>query len=422
MERTGARLASVLAAVTTTLLSSCGGSGPASVAGPLDACRGTVAVGSDLPTTGDDATLAAPAANAVQLAVDQADAARLFGGCTLKYTAMNDAGAQGAADPIIGAQNVTSLVATPSLVGIVGPFNTPVATAELKITNPAGVVQISPSTTDPGLTVVGSDPGIDTASLRPSGKTTFFRLIANDIAQAQVLAQVAGNELNLHKLYDVSDQETYGSDMSDYFDAAVTKAGGSIVKRVRLTAATTDFSALAAEAQVLGADGVFFGGLMTNSGGLLRKQTAAAGITRFLGDDGMIGQQFLTDAGTAAEGAQAATAPNTLALPSALQFGQQYRLRYGQNAGPYATYAYDCMNILLNAVHDVLVADGATPPTSLKTFRSQVVARVRATDYRGTIGETRFDANGDTRNTTFAIYVVRNGAWVQRETLSVKPG
>jgi branched-chain amino acid transport system substrate-binding protein len=418
MERTNARLAGVLAAVSLTVLSSCGSSGAAP--GPLASCKGTVGVASDLPTSGEDAATGGPVEKAVRLAVDQAIAAHLLGGCTLKYTAMDDASpALGRHDPAQGAQNVTTLVADPTLVGIVGPFNTTVATEELKISNRAGVVQISPSTTDPGLTVPGTDPAIDTASLRPSGRTTFFRVIAQDIAQAQVMARVARTDLNLRKVYDISDQEPYGSDMSDYFDAAFTKAGGAIVKRVKLSGPTTDFGQMVTEAQGLGADGVFFGGLLTNGAGPLKKQMADSGFhAPFLSDDGVIGAKFISDAGAAAEGAQAATAPNTAGLLSARQFVQQYQQRYGENPGAYSTYAYDCTNILLNAIHDALVADGGKPPADLQTFRSQVVAKVQATDYRGTIGETRFDANGDTLNTAFAVYVVDKGHWVERKTLS----
>ncbi|HEV3230706.1 MAG TPA: branched-chain amino acid ABC transporter substrate-binding protein [Candidatus Dormibacteraeota bacterium] len=424
MERNNARLASVLAAVALTLVSSCGGSGNVAAPGPLASCKGTVGVASDLPTSGEDAAMGGPVEKAVRLAVDQATAGHLLGGCTLKYTAMDDASpALGRHDPIQGAQNVTTLVADHTLVGIVGPFNTTVATEELKVTNKVGVVQISPSTTDPGLTVPATDPAVDTASLRPSGRTTFFRVIANDIAQAQVMAQVAGKDLNLRKIYDISDQEAYGSDMSDYFDAAFTKAGGAIVKRVKLSSPTTDFGPMVVEAQGLAADGVFFGGLLTNGAGLLRKQMADAGFhAQFLSDDGVIGPKFISDAGTAAEGAQAATAPNTAGLPSAQQFVRQYQQRYGENPGAYSTYAYDCMNILLNAIHDVLVAGGAKPPADLQTFRSQVAAKVQATDYKGTIGETRFDANGDTLNTAFAVYAVEKGHWVERKTLSPAAG
>lgn len=421
MERIPSRRPGLAAAVALALLPSCGGSGgtpPAPT--PLASCRGTVGVASDLPTSGDDAGVGGPVEKAVRLAVDQATAAGLFGGCSLRYTPMDDASAAlGRHDPIKGAQNVTSLVADPTLMGIVGPFHTTVAVQELRISNPAGVVQISPSTTDPGLTVPGSDPGIDTAALRPGGRTTFFRLIPNDIAQAKVMARLAVRELGLHRLYDLSDQETYGADMSDYVDAAVATAGGTIAKRVRLSAPTTDFSSTVQEVRTLGADGVFFGGLVTSGPGLLRRQLGAAGVhLPFLGDDGIIDPRFVADAGDAAEGAQAATAPSTLAMPSARQFVAQYRQRYGEDPGAYSTYAYDCTNILLNAVHDALVADGGRMPSDLASLRSQVVARVQATDYRGTVGETRFDAGGDTLNTAFTVYSVQKGAWTPRETLT----
>jgi branched-chain amino acid transport system substrate-binding protein len=425
MERNQARAIPVLGIISLVALAGCGtsggsGGGGGSNSGPLGSCTGTVTVASDLPTSGGDAAIGGGTEKGVRLAVDQANAAHLLGGCTITYLPKDDASvAKGKHDPQQGAQNVIALVANQAVVGIVGPFNSSVAVAELPVTNRAGVVQISPSTTDPGLTLPGTDPAIDTASLKPSGKTTFFRIIANDVIQAQVMAEVAYKELNLKKIYDIDDQETYGQDLSNYFDADFVKLGGAIVKRVHLPGDTKDFRQSITEAQGLAADGVFFGGVASNGAGIIKKQMSDAGFNaQFLSGDGTVDPQFFVDAGAQGDGAQASSAPDTTKLSSSQQFLTQYKTRYQQDVVAYSTYGYDCMNILLQAIHDVLVDNGGKVPADPATFRTKVIAKVQGIDYHGTIGETKFDANGDTLNHSFSVYKATGGKWVGRETVS----
>jgi branched-chain amino acid transport system substrate-binding protein len=429
MERHHTRALPVLGIISLAALAACGtstssGGGGGSGSGPLASCRGSVTVASDLPTSGGDAAIGGGTERGARLAVDQANAAHLLGGCTITYLAKDDASvAKGKHDPQQGAQNVQALVSNPAVVGIVGPFNSSVAVAELPITNRAGVAQLSPSNTDPGLTLPGTDPDIATLSLKPSGRTTYFRVISNDVVQAQVVAQVATKELHLKKVYDVDDQETYGKDLSNYFDADFQKDGGTVVKRVSLPGDTKDFRAQITEARGLGADAVFFGGVASTGSGILKKQMSDAGFNaQFLSGDGTVDPQFFVDAGAQGDGAQATSAPDTTKLASAQQFIKQYKLRYGQDVVAYSTYGYDCMNILLQAVHDVLVDNGGKVPTDPAAFRSRVISKIQGIDYRGTIGETRFDANGDTLNHAFTVYLAKGQKWTPRETVSPQGG
>jgi branched-chain amino acid transport system substrate-binding protein len=425
MERHKPRVIPVLGIISLATLAACGtsssgGGGGSNATGPLANCVGTVTVASDLPTSGGDAAIGGGTEKGVRLAVDQANAAKLLGGCTITYIPKDDATvALGKHDPQQGRTNVLALVANQAVVGVIGPFNSSVAVAELPVTNQAGVVQISPSNTDPGLTIPGSDPDINTASLKPTGKTTYFRVISNDVVQAQVMAQVAYKEQNLRKIYDIDDQETYGKDLSNYFDQDFTKYGGTVVKRVGLPGDTKDFRPQITEAQGLGADGVFFGGVASNGSGIIKKQMTDAGIKAlFLSGDGTVDPQFFVDAGAEGEGALASSAPDTTTLASAKQFVSQYKQRYGQAVVAYSTYGYDCMNILLQAIHDVLADNGGKIPADPTSFRSKVVAKVQGIDYKGTIGETKFDANGDTLNHDFTVYKAINQKWVPQETIA----
>ena len=170
-----------LAACGTASSSTSSGSTSSGIAG----CKGTITVATDLPLTGGDATDGPYVQMAAELAVTQANAAHLMGGCTLKYESKNDSTVlKDGHDPAQGEANITALAADATVVGVVGPFNSSVALAEIPVASQNHLALISPANTNPCLTVVVavcSDPtiNINTASLYP-GPHTYFRVIASD--------------------------------------------------------------------------------------------------------------------------------------------------------------------------------------------------------------------------------------------------
>jgi branched-chain amino acid transport system substrate-binding protein len=394
--------------------SSSGGSG-------LAGCTGSITVASDLPTSGGDASIGGGTQNGVKLAVMQAQQNKLFGGCTLNYIPKNDASvALGKHDPAQGAANMTELANNQAVVGVVGPFNSGVAVTELPISSAAQLVQISPSNTDPGLTIPGSDPDIDTASLHkaPDGKVYYFRVISNDTVQALVMATYAIKTLSLHKFYDVSDNETYGKDLSNYFDKDVQQLGGTVVKRDDTSDYTPEkFQSLLTGVASLSPDAVFFGGVAANGSGVLWAQMQNTGLKgkTFLSGDGTVDPQFFKDAGAAGANAPnvySSSAPDATKLASASSFNQTYKSTFSEDPVAYSAYGYDCMNILLQAIKKVLVDNGGKIPASASQFRVKVRDAVAATNYDGAIGHTQFDSRGDTLNHAFSIYIPQNGEWV----------
>ena len=208
---------------TNNTTSSSGGAG-------IAACTGTVSVATDLPLTGGDATDGPFPAYAAQLAVEQANQKKVLGGCTLKYISKDDSSvAKNGHDPAQGAQNITALAADSSVMGVIGPFNSSVALAEIPKASAAHLALISPSNTNPCLTAivpVCSDPTIkiDTASLYPAAHS-YFRVIASDVSQGDILGYVAAKSINATKAYVIDDQEAYGRGLALLFEKAFTAAG-----------------------------------------------------------------------------------------------------------------------------------------------------------------------------------------------------
>jgi branched-chain amino acid transport system substrate-binding protein len=426
MQRTHMRLVPILGAVSLAVLAGCGTSnntsGPSSGGGGgLSSCTGSVTVASDLPVSGSDASDGKPTQNGAQLAVTQATDSKLLGGCTVKFVAKDDSSvALGKHDPQQGAQNITELAGDASVLGVVGPFNSSVALAELPISNKANLVEISPSNTNPGLTIVGSNPDINTASLKPTGNTTYVRVCTTDIGQGKADAQEASQTLGAKKAYVFDDQETYGKGLADQFTKFFTADGGTVAKRTSLPGDTKDFSTQLTDAKNLGVDVIFFGGTSSNGGGIIRKQMAAAGLTsiKYVGGDGIVDQEFFTEAGTAAEGAYGSVAaPDPTKLATAAKFVTDYKAAFGSDPGAYSANAYDAMNILLQAVKKAITDNGGTLPSTGSAFREAVRKNVLATSWDGAIGHTTFDANGDTSNVLLTIFQAQGGKWTYSATV-----
>src|SRR5262249_43810185 len=205
---------------------------------------------------------------------------------------------------------------------------------------------------------------------------------------------------------DISDNETYGKDLSNYYDQDVKTLGATIVKRDD----TSDFGrekfkTLLTGVQSQKPDGVFFGGVASNGSGVLKLAMKDVGLdVPFLSGDGTVDPQYFKDAGDAGSSkAYASSAPDTTKLASAQKFISDFKAAYSQDVVAYSTYGFDCMNILLQAVKKVLLDNGGKIPTDPAAFRSKVVDAVAASDYSGTIGHTQFDSKGDTLNHSFSI-------------------
>jgi branched-chain amino acid transport system substrate-binding protein len=412
---------------STTTSSSGGGSG---IAG----CRGTVSVATDLPLTAGDATDGPFPARGAQLAVEQANTNKVLGGCTLKYISKDDATVlKNGHDPAQGAANITALASDSSVMGVVGPFNSTVALAEIPVASQNHLALISPANTNPGLTIAGSNPLVDTPSLY-KGPHTYFRVIATDKVQAEELAYVATKELHLTKGYVIDDQELYGAGIATLFKQFLAKDGGTVVGTASLPGTTTTFTTQISNAQSAGAQFIFFGGTTGNGCGLVRRDMGTAGFNvPLLGGDGCQDKKFFTDANSGsntseANGAYATSAPDVTKLSSAAKFFSDYSARFasltppnndGKNE-PYTAYGYDAMTILIQAIKSAITSNNGQLPSDPQSFRDAVVASLHQVSYSGATGHIAFDQNGDLPPpNSFTLYTSVAGTWTTKETLTV---
>jgi branched-chain amino acid transport system substrate-binding protein len=362
-----------------------------------------IKIGIDLPVSGADASTGIPTQNGAVLAIEQANAAGLPGGFRLAADTLDDA-VQGVHDPAQGAQNVKTLISDPSVLAVIGPFNSNVAKAEIPLTNDAGLAQISPATTNPGLT-----KGVDAAKLRTSHPdvNAYFRVCTTDDHQGAAGAQFA-RKLGYKRAFVIDDDETYGKGLADVFEDQFKGLGGTVLGHEHLTKGQQDFKALLTKVRSQQPDMVFFGGTTASGGGLLRKQMGDAGLenTPFFGGDGISDAEFLHTAGQAADNTYYTVAsPDASKLPSAKTFVAAYEDRWKGPVGPYSANAYAAANIAIAAIRKAIEQAGGKMPT-----REAVLKNIASTtNVDSPIGKIGFDRNGDTTNPILSVYQIKLG-------------
>jgi branched-chain amino acid transport system substrate-binding protein len=351
----------------------------------------TLKIGIDLPVSGADAAIGVPTANGAILAVEEANKHGLPGGYKLDSSLLDDA-VQGKHDPAAGAQNVKTFIADASVLAMVGPFNSNVAKSEIPLTNDAGLVQISPSNTNDGLTI-----GDDAKKLRVANPdvNSYFRVCTRDSQQGAALAKFA-EKLHYKKIFIIDDNETYGKGLADQFEASFKADGGTSLGHEHITANQQDFKALLTKVKGSSPDAVFFGGNTSTGGGLLRRQMGDVGMTAtpYMGGDGISDtDEFVKEAGPMAQNVYySIAAPDAEKLPTAQTFVAAYKARFHESVGPYSANAYSAALIEIAAISKAIKENGGKIPT-----RAEVLKNVAATrDFDTPIGKIGFDHNGDT--------------------------
>jgi branched-chain amino acid transport system substrate-binding protein len=387
-----------LAVCCAMTLASCGQGSSGSAGASGGAVTGNVVtIGVDLPLSGADAAIGQSTLNGVTLAVEQANAKGLPGGLTLKVDALDDA-VQGVHSPQQGVANTRTLISQPNVLAMIGPYNSNVGKAEIPVTNAAGLAQISPATTTDSLT-----KGPDGAALRRTNPDViaFFRVCAMNSEQGLIGAQLATSQ-GWKTAYVVDDNETYGLDMGAAFSKYFTKDGGKIVGSDHLEKNSQDYKSLLLKIGAAKPDVLFYGGVSSTGGGLLRKQMFDTGLSKLpmLGGDGI--NDLNTIAGKEADGVYYTVgALNADKLASAKEFVKTYAARFKEPVGPYSANAFAATQIAIAAIVKAKAAGSLT--------RAAVLKNVAATSMPTVIGQVSFDKDGDIASPVISVYQFKNG-------------
>jgi branched-chain amino acid transport system substrate-binding protein len=352
----------------------------------------TLKLGLDLPLSGIDGAAGIPTRDSVIMAIEDANKAGFPGGRHVVLEDLDDT-VQGKHDPAQGAQNLKTLASDDAVLATVGPLNSNVAEAEIPVAEAADMALLTMGASAVALTHPPAKP------------LTFFRLCASDDRQGAALARFARRDGH-HRAFVIDDNESYGRGLADVFVASFVAGGGSVLGREHLTQFALDYKALLTKVRDTHPDMVFFGGIVSTGGAVLRRQMRDVGLASlpYFGGDGLDNPEYVPLAGPAADGtAFTANTPPADVSPFARTFGAAYRARFGAAPGNYSPPGYAAAEVALAAIRAELVAHPDRTPT-----RAAIRARIAATkDLVTPVGAVTFNAAGDLLRPTISLFRVR---------------
>jgi branched-chain amino acid transport system substrate-binding protein len=367
------------------------------------ASKGTIYIGSDLPvcTAGGQATQ-----NGVQFAVDQKNKAGGVEGYTIKWTGFDDC-RQAAYSADAGVENVQKMLADTKFVGMIGPYNSAVAKAEIPIAAPAHFTMISPSNTNPCLTKDLPSCSYHPQDLRKGNANNYFRVVTTDDYQGPAMSAYAYTTLKATKAGVLDDSTVFGVGIADTFEAKFKALGGTTLRKSYKKDQTSDFKSILLSFKNFGATAVYAGGTDDQNICQARAQMKTIGWDApFMGGDGIETTDCINQAAGNEPNIYATSAgADATQIPGAKSTIDAFRKAFpgANDFGGYTMQAYDATNALMAAIGRAAKAANAVPT------REQVRAEMAKTKgFVGVIGTYDFDVNGDTNLKIVSIYQVQN--------------
>ena len=385
----------------------CGGGGGG---GSTSAVSGTtLTIYSSFPLQGASKPQSDALVNGIKLALKQAN--NKAGKYTIKYVSLDDSTATaGKWDPGQVSTDARKAAQDKDTILYLGEFNSGASAISIPILNRAGIGQISPSNTAVGLTssAAGAEPG-EPAKYYPTGKRTYVRVVPKDTVQAAAVATVMKQE-GCTKPYILNDKEVYGQGLATNAVASLKAAGIPALGNDGWDPKAANYRSVASKINGKGADCVFLSGITDNNGVQLTKDMAA-GVpnAKIYGPDGLCESAwvdpkkggFPTSLDSRVKCTVATLSPDKYP-PAGRKFFSDYKTTYGDaNPDPYALYGYETMSLALDAIKRA--GDKGND-------RQAVINQLFATkDRQSVLGTYSIDQNGDTTNTDYGLYSVKNG-------------
>ena len=346
-----------------------------------------VKIGHVGPISGASAHLGKDNENGARMAIDELNAKGfMINGkkVSLQLLAEDDA-----ADPKQGTAVAQKLVDA-KVNGVIGHLNSGTTVPASRIYNDAGIPEISPSSTIPSYTKQGFKGA--------------FRVVANDNKLGGTLGRYAVDTLKAKNIAVIDDRTAYGQGVADEFakGAKAAMPGVKMVAKEFTSANATDFTAILTSIKAKKPDLIFFGG-MDSVGGPMLKQMKALGINaKFMGGDGVCTEALMRLAGDGI-GEGSVTCAEAGGVDGAQEkvmadFRARYKQKYNFEVQLYAPYVYDAVMTMATAMQNAKSADPVKYLPELKKIK-----------YQGVTGMIQFDTFGDIKDGALTLFTFQGG-------------
>jgi branched-chain amino acid transport system substrate-binding protein len=383
--------------------------GACSAAPSGGASKGEIEIWSSLPRQGSSKAQTDTIVNAINMAIEERGG--VVGGYKIVFKDVDDStAAAGKWDEATEIKNANDAVANDKLVAYIGTFNSGAAKLSIPILCAKGIAMVSPANTYPGLTKAGKGEANEPDVYYPNGcARNYHRVVAADDLQGLAGAKWAA-QLGAKNVYVLDDTELYGKGIADVFNNEAAGAGLTVLGRDGIDGKATDYKALAEKVKATNPDLVYYGGITQNNAGQLwRDLKDAMPDVKLMGPDGILEQEWIDAAGSAAEGTYITFGglPADELTGKGADFVKNYNAKYPSNPPEaYTAYGYEAASVVLAAIEKA----AATNPADLTALRAAVLKEIHATkDFQGALGTWSFNEEGDTSLTAMSGNIVKDG-------------
>jgi branched-chain amino acid transport system substrate-binding protein len=342
------------------------------------AARADILIAVAGPLTGANAAFGAQLQKGAEQAAADINAAGGINGEQIKIELGDDV-----SDPKQGISVANKFVAD-GVKYVVGHFNSGVSIPASEVYAENGILEITPAATNPVFT--------------ERGLWNTFRTCGRDDQQGAIAGAYLVSHFKDAKIAVIHDKTPYGQGLADETKKAMNGAGLKEAMYEGVTVGDKDFSALIAKMKEAGVSIIYWGGLHTEAG-LIIRQAADQGLKATLvSGDGIVSNELASIAGDAVNGTLNTFGPDPTVNPANKDLVAKFKAA-GFNPEAYTLYSYAAVQTLAAAAK---AAGSTDPQTVAKTMKEKG-------PFPTVLGDISFDAKGDPKLPGYVMYEWKKG-------------
>jgi branched-chain amino acid transport system substrate-binding protein len=253
-----------------------------------------------------------------------------------------------------------------------------------KIYADAGILMISPYSSNPTLT--------------EQGFANVFRVCGRDTIQATLVSDYLAERWGDRDIAIVHDGQAYGRGIAEEALRRLSEHGITGILFEAIEAGQPDYSGLIDKLQAEGIDTLYFGGYTAEAGLIIRQARSRGYDLEIIGSDALISEYFWHVAGPAAVGVRFVSYADPRTNDEAAAIVERFRAD-GYEPEGLTLYAYAGVEVWAQAVEKAGTVESKA-----------VAAALRAHEFDTVLGTIGFDAKGDVYGyEPFVWYVWREG-------------
>jgi len=263
---------------------------------------------------------------------------------------------------------------------VIGHYNSGVTIPSSEVYQENGILQITPASTNPKVT--------------ERNMWNIFRVCGRDDQQGKVAGEYIVKYFKGKKIALVHDKTTYGKGLADETKKAINKGGMKEVLYEGVNTGEKDFSALVSKIKQSGADLIYWGGLYTE-GGLIVRQMRDQGVKApLMGGDGITSDEFAAVGGPGVEGTLMTYGPDPRNKAEAKKVVEEFRAKKFEPEA-YTLYSYAGVQIIKQAAE---AAKSLDPKKVAEKMHSGM-------HFKTVLGDISYDKKGDITKLDYVMYI-----------------